>query len=74
MYCFGAISGGYGCGLEIPARNFNVLMLGENVIGDVVDWYAIDCDKHAPGSLPKGAYEVNNILDCGWVGINVTSG
>ena len=51
-----------------------MLMLWEEVVGDIVDWYAIDSDKYASGSLSKGADEVNNIFDCRRSGIYVTSG
>ena len=74
LYCIESASSGDRCGLEIPARDFNVLMLREKVFGDVVDLYAIDSDKCASGSLSKGADEVNNIFDCRRSGIYVTSG
>ena len=74
MHCIWPSSSGNRSGLEIPARDFNVLMLREKVVGDVVDWYAIDSDKYASGSLSKGADEVNNTFDCRRSGINVTSG
>ena len=74
LYCIRPTSSGDRCGLEIPARDFNVLMLREKVVGDVVDWYAIDGDKYASGSLSKGADEVDNIFNLRRIGIYVTSG
>ena len=59
--------------MEIPARDFNVLVFREKVVGDVVDWYAVDGDKYASRSLSKGADEVNDIFDCGRSGIYVMS-
>ena len=74
LHCIRPASSGDRCGLEIPARDFNVMMLREKVVSDVVDWYAIDSDKYASGSLSKGADEVNNIFDRRRIGIYVTSG
>ena len=74
LHCIRPASSGDRCSLEILARDFNVLMLREKVVGDVVDWYAIDSDKYASGSLSKGADEVNSMFDCRRSGIYVTSG
>ena len=74
LYCIRPASSGDRCGLEIPARDFNVLMFREKVVGDVVDWYAVDSDKYASRSLSKGADEVDNVFNHRRVGIYVTSG
>ena len=73
-YCIRPPSSGDGCVLEIPARNFNVLVTWEKVVGDVVDWYAVDSDKYASRSLSKGACKVDDVFNRGRIGINVTGG
>ena len=74
LYCIRPPSSGDRCVLEIPARDFNVLVFREKVVGDVVDWYAVDSDKYASRSLSKGADEVDNVFNRRRIGIYVTSG
>ena len=74
LYCIWPSSSGDRSSLEVSARDFNVLMLWEEVVGDIVDWYTIDSDKYASGSLSKGADEVNNVFNRRRIGIYVTSG
>ena len=74
LYCIWPSSSGNRSSLEVSAGDFNVLMFWEEVVGDIANWYAIDSDKYASGSLSKGADEVNNIFDCRRGGIYVTSG
>ena len=74
LYCIRPPSSGDGCVLEIPARDFNVLVTWEKVVGDVVDWDAVDGDEYASRSLSKGAYEVDNVFHRGRIGIYVTGG
>ena len=74
LHCIWPSSSANRSRLEVSAGDFNVLMFREEVVGDIVDWYTIDSDKYASGSLSKGADEVNNIFDCRRSGIYVTSG
>ena len=60
--------------LRIPAGDFNVLMLCEKVIGDVVDGYAVDGNKKASEALPKRADEINDAFGCGWNRRDVVGG
>ena len=54
--------------LRISAGDFNVLMLVEEVIGNMVDGYTIDSDEDASGALAKWADEINDFFCCGWGG------
>ena len=74
LYCIRPPSSSDRCVLEIPARDFNVLVFREEVVGEVVDWYAVDSDKYASRSLSKGADEVDNVFNRRRIGLYVTSG
>ena len=69
-----AISGDEGCALEVSAGDFNIVLVCEELVGNVVDGDAVDCDECVFGSSPKGAGEIENVFDCGWVGVVVTGG
>ena len=40
-------------------------MVGEEVISDIADGYAVDGDKKVSGPLFEAEGEVKDILDCG---------
>ena len=40
----------------------------------MVDGNAVDCDKCALGLLPKRASVVEDVFNCGWVGVVVAGG
>ena len=54
LYCIRPSSSGDGCVLEIPARDFNVLVTWEKVVGDVVDGDAVDGTNMPLGLCRKG--------------------
>ena len=60
--------------LRVSAGDFNVLMFCEELISDMVDWYAIDGDKDASRTLAKGTEEINDFFYCGWSGRCVMCG
>ena len=74
LYCTGPISSDERCALEVPAGDFNVVLVCEEVVGDVADGDAVDSDECILGPPAKGACKINNVFDCGWVGIIVTGG
>ena len=40
----------------------------------MVDGDAVDCDECVLGPSPKEACEIENVFDCGWVGVVVAGG
>ena len=74
LYCIRPVSSDERCALEVPAGDFNVVLVCEEVVGDVVDGDAVDSDECILRPSSKGACEIDNVFDCGWVGIIVTGG
>ena len=74
LYCVRAISGDERCALEVSAGDFNIVLVCEEVVGNVVDGDAVDSNECVPRPSPKGACEIEDVLDCGWIGEIVTGG
>ena len=74
LYGIRAVSSDERCALEVSAGDFNIVLVSEEVIGNVVDGDAVDCDECVLRSSPKGACEIENVFDCGWIGVMVTGG
>ena len=72
LYGIRAVSSDERCALEVPAGDFNVVLVCEEVVGDVVDGDAVDSDECILRPSSKGACEIDNVFDCAWIGIIVT--
>ncbi len=74
LYGVRAVSGDEGRALEVSAGELKIVLVCEEVNGKVVDGDAVDCDECVLRSSPKGACEIENVFDCGWIGVMVTGG
>ena len=60
--------------MKVTAGDLDIVEVGKQIVGNVVDGDTVDCDKCVFGSLPKRPREVKDVLDGWWSGVVVVDG